>query len=595
MAKSKSRKSSVSKRSSREPKQKAGGYRFLAVLFFLLAVGGLFLGLLSSFLGEQMNYLFTLGWLYRPGVIANSDALLGGSLLGVVWGVILYGISFIGAPNIANFSLFAATVEGSRSWTELITSIALLALIVLLVVSIVITLIMLIATFISKSGAKKGVMCGGILTFLSYAGLFILSFAISCRDADGAFLDYMFDFPTMAIAGVTLIVLVITALARSKGMGFLNVLNLLLTGAVLGAILYPTTQTAAFLGGNTTTAAPFLNGGYDRAWGYMFPAISLSALVGLTAFNLFLGTIRLNAKKGYLFDIIRYFLQFAAAIVVMAALLMQPFEGFGTDVVFGADIIFTIVMLAASLFTVIFSVFLMLASNKRREVKTVVSDASATAQPKDNNTSADPVPAFDYNRESSSLEDLADDEVHRYIHEQRPSAPAPEQPAPQPSGKRNTYDYLPEMGEYGGDSFLDAGPDLNPPEEEEYEPNPAPVRESEPAPAPQPVPEPAPQPQQPIFQPNIIVQTPREEVKPREKTEFERQMEAIARDATQQPAPAYYQPPQQQTPYTASIQQQPYQPVFPKYRKRNVQQMSIDEDTVSPPTLEGITIRSSAN
>ena len=591
MANKKSKKSSVSRKSSSEPKQKAGGYRFLAILFFVLAVGGLFLGLLSSFLGDQMNYLFTLGWLYRPSttltpvegmeitipaVIKNSDALLGGSLLGVVWGVILTGIDWFKAPNIANFSLLSSTVEGSRSWTECIISMALLALVVLLVIAIVITLIMLIASFVSKSGAKKGVMCGGILTFLSYAGLFLLSYTTSCVSGEGAFLDYMFDFPTMAIAGVTLVVLIVTALARTKGMGFLNILNFIFTGAVLVALFYPTTQTASFLGGN----------GFDRAWGYEFPVISLTVLLGLTGLNLFLGTIRLNARKGFLFDIIRYFLQFIAAIVLMAALMMQPLEGFGKDVVFGADIIYTIVMLAGSLLAVIFSVFLMVASNKRREVKTTVSDYSAVTEPSDDY--APEVPAYDYSHETSSLEDLAENEVHKYIHEQRPAAPAPApEPAPQPQQKSSLYDYLPESGEYS-DSYLDAGPDLNPPEMEEYEPNPAPVREPvrevepEPAPAPAPAPEPAPQPQTPIFQPNIIVQTPREEVKPREKTEFEKRMEAIAREnaTAPQPAATYYQP-QPASPY-ATMPPQPYQPVFPKHRKASVQQMSIDEDTVSP-------------
>ena len=487
---------------------KAGGYRFLAIVFFLLAVGGLFLGLLSNVkLPGNLGYLFSHGWLFEPDVIANSGSFLKGSLIGTVGGIVMTLLNWLKAPNLNNFGLFGdGVVQGSRSWFELIASVALVVFVFLLALTVILSTVFMIASLVSGKSAKKCATGSGILILLSYGGLFLLNFVASCSLA-GTPTDPMFDFATAAVAGLTFLFMLFAALIRNKGTGFMNVLNVLLTLATLVALVYPGTQTAALIG-----AAPEGLGIYDRAAGITFLVIAVSALLGLIGFNLLCGVSRLNGKRGFLFDIVRYALMLIAAILVIVALLVTPAYKGG---VFAKDIIFTIVMLAAPLLAALFSVFLLIGENKRKKAA-----KKAAAE-----TAAFESDAFEYSDEDV-VDEIVDDEIHRYIKEHRP-APAPASaPAPAPQPKEEP--------------------------------------KSEPAPA-------------PIYQPNIIVQAPPQpEQKPREKTEFERRMEAIAREEASNPPSPY----EQRTRDTSNAQAFP--PIFTRYKKNNMQQMQIEDDHVSP-------------
>lgn len=500
---------------------KAGGYRFLAVLFFLLAVGGLFLGLLSNVLGDMLNSLFTTGWLYKSGTVGKSDAILGGSLLGVAVGVVLNCLAWFKAPNIANWNLLVDMengVAGARSWTDLCVSFALLVLVLLLAIAAVLSLILMIVSFVSRKGAKRCAMTSGILTAIAYGGLALLAFVSASMQPD---MSLSLDFPTLAVAGITLLLLIITALARSKGTGFANTLCLLFTLGAFVVITYPGTQYASYLSADGGVFHLF------TAEGYMFQAIAVTALFALVCFNLFCGVCRLNSKRGFLFDIVRYGLQFIAAILVMTALLLKPYSDAFNGYVFGADIIFTIVMLAASLLPVLFAIGLFVSAKKRKKA---AAKAAAQQQQEEDVPEIEENP-FEYS-DDDIVDEIVDDEIHRYIKERRPApAPAPT-PAPEPA------------------------------------PAPAPKEEpkSEPAPT-------------PIYQPNIIVQAPPQpEQKPREKTEFERRMEAIAREEANNPPSPYRQQPKEAYPNNA----QAFPPMFTHYRKNNAQQMQIEDDHVSP-------------
>lgn len=341
---------------------KAGGYRFLTIVFFLLAVGGLFLGLLANIkLPENLKYLFSHGWLFEPDVIANSGSFLKGSLIGTVGGIVITMLSWLKAPNLNNFGLFGdGVVQGSRSWFELISSVALLVLVFLLALTVIMSVIFMIVSLVSGKSAKKCAMGSGILILLSYGGLFLLNFVVSCSLA-GTPTDPMFDFTTAAVAGLTFFFMLITALIRNKGTGFMNVLNVVLTLATLTALVYPGTQTAALIG-----SAPDGLGIYDNAAGITFLVIAVSALLGLIGLNLLCGISRLNGKRGFLFDTIRYALQLIAAVLVVVALFITP--AFKTEV-FKKDMIFTIVLLAAPLLATLFSVFLLIAEKKRKKAK----------------------------------------------------------------------------------------------------------------------------------------------------------------------------------------------------------------------------------
>lgn len=499
---------------------KAGGYRFLAILFCLLAVGGLFLGLLSAVMKDKLNYLFSLGWLYEPGTIGKSDAVaaLNGSLMGILIGIFNNLLAWFKAPNLANFNLLVDMsngVAGARSWSDLIVSVALLALVLLLAITVVLSIILLVVSLVSGKAAKKCAMTSGVLTLLSYGGLALLGYLAAFTQAD-KFTAAVFDFPTLAVSAVVFLCLLFTALGRSKGAGFVNVLCFLFTLGAFVAVTYPGTHTATLIGADGGLVHLLFDAQNKFVSTYIFQVIALGGFLALVLFNLFCGVPRFNAKRGFLFDIVRYALQFIFAVLVMTSLLVPPVS---SKAVFGADLIFTIVMLAAALLPLLFAIGLFIRAKKKKKAAKAVPEEEAEE------------PVFEYS-DDDIVDEIIDDEIHRYIKERRPA------PAPAPA--------------------------------------PAPVPEPAPAPKEEPKPEPAPA---PVYQPNIIVQAPPQpEQKPREKTEFERRMEAIAREEANNPPSPYEH--RQKNAFTADAQ--PFQPVFTHFRKNNMQQMQIEDDHVSP-------------
>lgn len=271
-----------------EPVAKVGGYRALAVIVFLLSVGGLFLGLLGkwvSLLGHVM---------YRAG------GFLSGSLLGYV---IAYARALFSGG-------FKTLFQGP--WSAKISNVVLLALIVLLCVAVISSIVCLIVALCSRKAARRSAMTSAILSFLAYTLLFLLWYA-TMAFISAKLNRMMFDLPVAIIAGALFLCLAITAIARRKGVGVLNVLLYLFTLGVLFALVYPASYSAIALL-------------ISLSAGEMFIRIAVLTIAGLLLFNLIVGAIRMSAERGYLFDCIRYILLLVAVLVFVIATIVSEEE-----------------------------------------------------------------------------------------------------------------------------------------------------------------------------------------------------------------------------------------------------------------------------
>ena len=265
----------------------AGGYRALAVISFVLAAGGLFLGLLVKW-----TDIFT-HWMYT----ASQGAALSGSLIDYLIeyaksvyevGVWTYIKGLFGNPfNVAGLSQFL---------TALMTAAA-----------------------------------------VAYA-FFTARFLIG----GNGFSRMMFDIPTAIVAGVALICLVIAALARRKGMGLLNFVLFLLTALCIYSLC------------NSRSAMVLLMATDIKE--EIFFSISAIVLFALLSLNFLASSVRLTAKKAYVFDAVRYGLLLAAAVcTVISYGLMLEWANFKED------LLNTVLLLAAPLAAFLLSIVIAIA------------------------------------------------------------------------------------------------------------------------------------------------------------------------------------------------------------------------------------------
>ena len=359
-------------------KYSAGGYRAIAVIVFVLGVGGLFLGLLSSVVGFIAH-----GPLYATG----EGDVLSGSLIG-------YLIFFCKTL----FGDFIGFVQGIYKGYNIVDAAVILSAVVL-AVGVVLSLVLGIISFFTKTrdGARKCAMTSAVFVFLGYAGFFLTNFYFMASSA--LFSRAWFDIPTAIVAGVLAVILVIVGIARRKGLGLLNFLLFLLTLVGIYAVCntnspFKQLYMGISLDGATTETVS------------LFFLISALALFVLMAFNFVVSTVRLSAKKMYFFDAGRFFLQLVAALLTIWAGNWKMF----TDALLPA-----ILMLAAPFAALALTVFagIMQISNAKKKPAKATSLAEAI-MPKAK-AEPDPVPA--------AAGAPADDGVTVHF---------PQQPAPEP-------------------------------------------------------------------------------------------------------------------------------------------------------------------
>lgn len=287
-------------------KPSAGGYRTLAVIAFVLAVGGLFIGLLYALSGVFLGNF-------------RGEDFLADSLLG-------FGYTYF-KTMFADLGGFFNTLFTGGSMIDVFTFL----LVVLLCVSVVLSLVLMIVSFCTAKGAKNCAMTSAIFVFLSYAGFFLLSYYSYSFD-NGAFGGGMVDVTTGIVAGVMLICLIITALARRKGLGLLNVLSFLLVAAVIFGLTYP---------GSAMAEADIW---YTHFGNNLFVNLTAFIAAVVVILNFIISVVRMSAKKAYVFDAVRFgILLVAVVLAIVAQIVDKTFE-----VMFGSANLLAVILAAAA-------------------------------------------------------------------------------------------------------------------------------------------------------------------------------------------------------------------------------------------------------
>ena len=297
-----------------KPRTSAVGAKLLAFFIFLLAVGGLFLGLLGQVWGSFSSATL---WHLAPETLSGS-----------FMGNIIAIFKDLSANGLGAFT--AALDFGGVYAAEYFLH-------YILIIALVISLIITIVALCSSKSAKRCAYVSAYLTFLAYGALSACCFyqtaiaasELSMLGATFSFLD-LFDLPALLIAAVIAFILCLMAIAGRKGIGFLRALLLLFSAATALAFFYP----AAYLpiGEGISTNAGYIfylsmrgSEGID-IWTKIF--VAMAGL--LVALNLLLSALRISAKKAPVFDLICYILQLLVLIAVTFIFLFDPLaEGLG--------------------------------------------------------------------------------------------------------------------------------------------------------------------------------------------------------------------------------------------------------------------------
>lgn len=498
----------VSTETAKTKKTNAGGYRFLAILFAILAVGGLFIGLLAK-VAQSVGFLS----FFKVAELYQSNEILPNSIIGLA-------ISMIKRiTEIFNM--------GVDSYAEMAVMYAKLIFVFLALVAAVVSILMVLFSFLSEGSAKRCAMFSGIFTLIAYGGLFLLNFGYYPTTT---FTAALFDMPSAVIAGLTALILVITAIARSKGRGFLYVLVTIFTAGIFLAVTYPGSQIATYI--RMTTTEGIENGifkGYalvDYILGEnkeLFVGIAMTALVALIALNLLISVIRMNGKKAFFFDVFRYGLQFIAVAVAIVAIIVTADGNKFAIFTDSKNMLPTILLIALAIVTLLIVILIAIRSSV---AKSAVISEEESAQPEETQEvyAEEEVEVEDESEEDeeyeAEYEDANEEEEERLINQQIEDAARTKlrYAAQQPAYPVNPYPAYPTP----------------------YPGYPTPVYVTN-APTPAPAPAPAVEKSEPV-QMEI------------EKTEFEKRMEAIARGenapaAKPAPAPAPAEEPERRPVY----------------------------------------------
>ncbi|MDE5896813.1 MAG: hypothetical protein K2H43_03240, partial [Clostridia bacterium] len=324
-----------------EREKGAGIYRFLGVLFALLAVGGLFIGMLGKFAESFAHSAF---------IVGVPDGVFDYSLCGAI-------VNLFKNFSVVMDALKAAFDPSSPTISAGIWLIVNLALFALVAIAAVLSLILMIVAIVSK---KKKTVCGaacasGILTLIAYGGLFLYAFILSALEAE-KMNAALIDTPLAIIAGVTLLFLAGTVICRNKGQGALNVITLLLVTVAVCAVAYPGTALALY------NAVAF-----DLKDVSVFLGIAFPILFVLLALNLVLSCARLSSKRGLGIDVARYALLFLAMLLTLIAFIATPAEGDDRWMIFHSpQLLPTVVLIVATLIPLLVSIFATAISTVKR-------------------------------------------------------------------------------------------------------------------------------------------------------------------------------------------------------------------------------------
>ena len=478
-----------------------GGYRFITILLFLFAAGGLFLGLLGTLSASLVGFTAKI----------NSQAF---------WGLTASKM------NECLMGLYIGTFENMKAVWEIIKGVytspfnfdavaqmtVQLLLMLLLTVAVITSIIAMIVSLISRKRAKSCAVASLTLNLIAYGGIFIYCFAMTgiSYTVLGAKLSFweaikkLTDAAPGIVAIVALVALIIMSIAQRKEKiyGFLNFLLVVFSLLSILAFFYLGTITANISYGAFEGMRHHLG----------FFTISLVALLALMFFNFYVTCSRVRAQKGYVFDVVRLGVQMIALVLVIVAWALDN-KGSEMEILKTPFYTYPILMMASTFLAFLMALLMVItvAVRKRRANKPEKKEEA---------------------EEEKEEEESLFGEEEPFIEPEPALTPAPAPaPAPQPVIAK----------------------------QEVKEEAPAPVAKQETKPEPVPQQAVQPQPEQPPFAPtyNITYVTPQQQQQPqpqpavqpvaqpqpapqpeRPKTDFELYMEALAKGHVPAAAPA---------------------------------------------------------
>lgn len=329
-----------------EEKQSGKGmYTFLSVFFFILALAGLFIGMITAVWAKFQQAPLFIDFVSEDG----STSVFGQSMLGKF--VALFG-------DLVNKRIILSGLPLST----LIWYFCNIFLVFAITLSAVLALTLMIIAIVTKSKnrAKNSAMTSGIVLFLVYGGYFLLSYAVSG----------MVDAPVAIISGLVLITLIVTAIVRSKVYGLLSSLLLALTIVAIMMLNYPTAELTHL---SSLTA-------FDLYGTNMFLGVAMTFLVVVLGFNLVASTIRICPKRYYVFDAVRYGIQLLAVILTLVAFMVS--KNIGTWDIFTTEgqTLATVLLLVCSIATFVVALLETLLGGKKKTAaqEIVVDDRQPT-------------------------------------------------------------------------------------------------------------------------------------------------------------------------------------------------------------------------
>lgn len=317
----------------REVNYHAALYRTFAIIFFVLAAGGLFLGMLA-----QWKAIFAGAF-----TVVGGPKGMEGSLFSFVW--VVFKQLFGGHP---------VTVTGIWVYLEL-------ALVILLVIAVLASIICMIVSLCSKASAKTCALVSGSLVTVSYL---LFATVASVRLLSEKLSVSSFDLPLCIIAAVSLILLGVTAIIVNKGRGVIGCIGVVLALCAYFGFTFP--------GSSMSGAAIIAAAGQIS----LLSGKAIQTLIGFVLYYLLLigvviSVCRIFAKRGYAFEAFWYCLLLIAAVLyfVFYALSIKSFAGLfkGTS-----QLIATILLLAVLFVAFIF--FLVLAIKRSAQRKRELYD-----------------------------------------------------------------------------------------------------------------------------------------------------------------------------------------------------------------------------
>ena len=329
-----------------EEQPRVGGYRALGIIFFLLAAGGLFIGLLSRASSTYFSSkLGVLDWLSTPKILQ-------GTLFGFIWVVF---------ENL--FKGNTGTLTGIWQYLELVLAF-------LLVIAVIVSLVCCIVALCTKKSAKACAFTSAVLVTVTYVLFAMVTSTIGMTS--GTLGLKTFDLAICLVAALCVIILAIAGCAVNKGHGAGAIFVFLFSIVAFFAMTYP----GSLMSESSVMALQGVTKFGDKTY-----TIIGFILYYLLLINVIISVCRFAGKRGYTFDAIRFGVLFlgAVAFYVVAFIQYRDFSFVFAGTVKGTKgvnlgwLIANILLLASLLIG--FIVFLVVAIRLRNKARREREDA----------------------------------------------------------------------------------------------------------------------------------------------------------------------------------------------------------------------------